>query len=179
MTLESLVPWRRNTSLLSSDPFGSEPMSAMSSLQREMNRMFNNMWSEPTLARRPSPLTQALSTVFYPDVEVSETDGHIQLSAEIPGVSEKDIDLTISADGTSLSIRGEKKLAKEKKEKEYYCAERVYGEFRRTVTLPCAVNQDKVEAKFHNGVLEIDLTKTDASSNVKHIPIKAPQCSLS
>ncbi len=171
MTLESLVPWRRNTSLLSSDPFSSEPMSAMSSLQREMNRMFNNIWSTPTLGR-PSQLQQA-GVVFYPDVEVSETDGHIEVSAEIPGVSEKDIDLTISADGTSLSIRGEKKLAKEKKEKDYYCAERVYGEFRRTVTLPCAVDQDKVEAKFHNGVLEIDLTKTDASSKVKRIAIKA------
>jgi HSP20 family protein len=109
---------------------------------------------------------------------MSETDGHIEVSAEIPGVSEKDIDLTISADGTSLSIRGEKKLAKNKQEKkqekkDYYCAERAYGEFRRTVALPTEVDPDEVEAKFHNGVLEIVLTKADASSKVKHIAVKA------
>ena len=111
--------------------------------------------------------------IFSPEVEMSETDGHIEVSAEIPGVTEKDIDVTISADGSTLSIRGEKKLAKEVREKDYYCAERVYGEFRRTLPLPCPVNQDKVEAKFHNGVLEINLTKADASARgVKHIDIK-------
>jgi HSP20 family protein len=137
--------------------------------------MFNNIWSAPGVIPRNPQLRQDAGTFFSPDVEMSETNGHIEVSAEIPGVSEKDIDLTISQDGTSLSLRGEKKLSKKKedKEKDYYCAERVYGEFRRTVALPCAVDQDKVEAKFRNGVLEVKLTKTDASSKVKHIPIKA------
>ena len=174
MAFESLVPWRRNTSLIGSDPFGTDPLSPLSSLQREMNRMFNNIWSAPSAMPRSSQLQQsAAGTFFYPDIEMSETDGHIELSAEIPGVSEKDIDLTISQDGKSLSLRGEKKLATEKKEQDYYCAERVYGEFRRTMALPCAVDQDKVEARFHNGVLEVKLTKSDPVSNVKHIPVKA------
>lgn len=112
--------------------------------------------------------------LFIPDVEMSETDGHIHVSAEIPGVSEKDLDITLSPDGTTLSIRGEKKLVKEKQEKDYYCAERTYGEFRRTLAMPSAVKQDGVVAKFTNGVLEIDLTKSDPSSKgIKHIPIKA------
>ena len=174
MAFESLVPWRRrNTSLIGADPFGTDSLSPFTSLQREMNRMFDNIWSDPSSMSRNPQLRQGAEAFFYPDVEMSETDGHIEVSAEIPGVSEKDIDLTISQDGTSLSLRGEKKLAKEKKEQDYYCAERVYGEFRRTVALPSAVDQNKVDARFHNGVLEVKLTKTDPSSNVKHIPVKA------
>lgn len=172
MAFESLVPWRRNTSLAGTDPLGSDPFS---SLQREMNRMFNNFWMTPGPMQKGSPLGQTAGVSFLPDIEMSETNGYIEVSAEIPGVSEKDIELTISQDGSSLSIRGEKKVAKGKKEKEkdYYCAERVYGEFKRTLELPCAVDQDKVQAKFSNGVLEVKLTKTDASPNVKRIPIKA------
>lgn len=174
MALQSLAPWRRNTSLLSSDPLASDAVSSISSLQREMNRMFNNIWSAPTLGVRTSATPQWQSASFCPPVEMAETDGHIEVSAEIPGVSDKDIDVTISADGTSLSIRGEKKLAKKKKEeKDYYCAERTYGEFKRTVALPCEVDPDEVDAKFHNGVLEIVLTKADSSSKVKHISVKA------
>lgn len=173
MAFENLVPWRRSSSLVGSDPFGTDPLSPFSSLQREMNRMFDNIWSTPGATSMSPQLRQDAGAFFYPDIEMSETDGHIDVSAEIPGVSEKDIDLTISQDGTQLSLRGEKKLAKEKKEQDYYCAERVYGEFRRTVALPCAVNQDKVDARFHNGVLEVKLTKMDPSSNVKRIPVKA------
>jgi HSP20 family protein len=137
-----------------------------------MNRMFNNMWSSSPLASQIAPGTEA--TFFHPEVEMSETNGHIDVSAEIPGVSEKDIDLTLSPDGTTLSIKGEKKLSKEKKDKDYYYAERSYGEFRRTMTLPCPVNPDKVDAKFHNGVLEVKLTKVeDSSKGVKRIAIKA------
>jgi HSP20 family protein len=179
MAFESLVPWRRNTSLIGFDPFGAETISPFSSLQREMNRMFNNIWSAPSRMPRNTLLRPEAGTFFYPDIEMSETNGHIDLSAEIPGVSEQDIELTISQDGTSISLKGEKKLAKKKKkkkekeEKDYYCAERVYGEFKRTVALPCAVDQNKVEAKFHDGVLEVKLTKTEVYPTVKHIPIKA------
>lgn len=170
MNLESLVPWRRNTSLVS-DPFSSEPLTSISSLQREMNRMFNNIWSTPSMASRIAPSTEA--AFFHPEVEMSETNGHIEVSAEIPGVTEKDIDLTLSPDGKTLALKGVKKLSKEKKDKDYYYAERSYGEFRRTMTLPSPVNPDKVDAKFHNGVLEIKLTKVeDSSKGVKRIAIK-------
>jgi HSP20 family protein len=113
-------------------------------------------------------------SLFYPDIEMSETNGHIEISAELPGVSEKDIDVTLSPDGQTLVIKGEKKLTKEKKEKDYYCAERSYGAFRRTMSLPSSVNPDKVDAKFRNGVLEIKLNKVDdTSKGMKHIDIKA------
>lgn len=172
MVLENLVPWRRGTSMTSS-PFSSSPLASLSSLQHEMNRMFNNMWAAPSLLSQTSHLRDESSTHFYPDVEICEEDGHIEVSAEIPGVSEKDIDVTLSPDGNTLSIKGEKKISKTKSEKDYYCAERAYGAFRRTMTLPSPVNPDKVDAKFRNGVLEIKLSKIDDSSRrVKHIDIK-------
>ena len=169
MAFEKLVPWRQSGSLTSS-PFlnPSESFTSLSSLQSEMNRMFNNMWSSPT----PSILAEEGMPFFHPDVEMSETNGHIEVSAELPGVSEKDIDVTLTPDGKTLSIKGEKRISKEKKEKDYYCAERAYGTFRRTMTLPATVNPDKVEAKFRNGVLEITLNKMESSKSLKHIDIK-------
>ena len=171
--IENLVPWRRTTAL-TSDPFVSEPLSTISSLQREMNRMFNNLWAGPSIGQRRSAFSEVQGMTFVPDIEMSESDGHIFVSAEIPGVSEKDIDVTLSPDGTMLSIRGEKKLAKEKREKDYYCSEREYGEFVRSLSLTTPVDENKIGAKFHNGVLEIDLTKAEgASQGVKHIPVKS------
>ena len=162
MAFEKLVPWRQSTP-------PSDPFTSLSSLQSEMNRMFNNMWSSPT----PSTVVEEGMTFFHPDVEMSETDGHIEVSAELPGVSEKDIDVTLTPDGKTLSIKGEKKTSKETKEKDYYFAERTYGSFRRTMSLPAAANPDKVEAKFRNGVLEITLNKMESSSKgLKHIAIK-------
>jgi HSP20 family protein len=170
MAIENLVPWRRSSSLTPS-AVPSSPLSSISSLQREMNRMFNNLWTSPPMI---SQIGEESTSFFYPDVEMSETDGHIEVSAELPGVSEKDIDVTLSPDGNTLSIKGEKKIAKEKKEKDYYCAERTYGAFRRTMSLPATVNSDKVDAKFRNGVLEIKLNKVDdKSKGIKHIDIKA------
>lgn len=171
MAFENLVPWRRGTSL--SPSVSSNPFSSISSLQREMNRMFSNLWSQPSLMPTGA-LSEEASGFFYPDVEMSETDGHIEVSAELPGVNEKDIDVTLSPDGNTLSIRGEKKIKTEKKDADYYCAERAYGAFRRTMSLPSSVDPDQVDAKFHSGVLEIKLNKTDdTSKGVKHIDIKA------
>jgi HSP20 family protein len=105
---------------------------------------------------------------------MAEADEHIHVLIEIPGVKKKHIDLTVAPDGTSLSIRGQKKLAKDKQDRRYDCAERLYGEFERTVALPCEVNQDDVKAKLHNGVLQIELTKADAyAKGLKHININA------
>ncbi len=173
MTIENLVPWRRSTSLAQA-PLSATAFPSISSLQREMNRMFNTIWSaSPSLAPQSSLLAEDGSIAFYPEVEMSETDGHIDISAELPGVDEKDIDVMLSQDGNLLTIKGEKKFSKEKQDKDYYCAERSYGVFRRTMSLPTTVNADKVNAKFKNGVLEISLTKVaDAAKGVKHIEIK-------
>lgn len=173
MAFESLVPWRRNGSPLGTDPATSDPLTAISSIQREMNKIFSYLWSEPGIGWAESRLEPRLQVQFHPRVEMSESGKHIHVLIEIPGVKKKHIDLTVAPDGTSLSIRGQKKLAKDKEDRHYGCAERVYGEFERTVELPCEVDQDDVKARLHNGVLQIELTKADASAKgLKRIDIK-------
>jgi HSP20 family protein len=139
-----------------------------------MNRIFGNLWSEPLMGPGETWLEPTPQAALFPRVEMSETDKHIHVLVEIPGVKKKHINLTVAPDGASLHIWGKKNLAKDKADREYVCAERMYGEFGRTVTLPCEVSQDAVEATLRNGVLEIALTKADASvKGPKHIDIKA------
>ena len=172
MSIESLIPWRRQTSL-TSRPMTEEIFPSITSIQREMNRIFNSIGAFDPVAPRLTAFGEEASGFFYPEIEMSETDSRIEVTAELPGVSEKDIDVTLSPDGTSLSIKGEKRSSTEQQEKDYYYAERSYGAFRRTMNLPSPVNHDKVNARFKNGVLSISLKKSDAGAKaVKHIDIK-------
>ncbi len=110
--------------------------------------------------------------VFSPNIDVVENDKEIRISAELPGMEEKDIEVSLNKD--SLSIRGEKKEEKEDKGKGYYRMERSYGSFSRTIPVPVEVETDKVEAKFKKGVLNITLPKTaKAVAETKKIPVKA------
>lgn len=110
--------------------------------------------------------------VFSPNIDVVENDKEIRISAELPGMEEKDIEVSLTKD--SLSIRGEKKEEKEDKGKGYYRMERSYGSFSRTIPVPVEVDTDKVEAKFKKGVLNITLPKTaKAVAETKKIPVKA------
>jgi len=110
--------------------------------------------------------------VFSPNIDVVENDKEIRISAELPGMEEKDIEVSLNRD--SLSIKGEKKEEKEDKGKGYYRMERSYGSFSRTIPVPVEVETDKVEAKFKKGVLNITLPKTaKAVAETKKIPIKA------
>ncbi len=109
---------------------------------------------------------------FVPRVDVKNEDKQIVIEAELPGITEKDVEVSLSDD--SITIKGEKKQETEEKEKNYYRLERSYGSFRRTLPLPVTVETDKAEAKFKNGVLRIVLPKTkEAIAQAKKIPIKA------
>lgn len=98
---------------------------------------------------------------FWPRVNVSETDKELQVTAELPGVEEKDIEVTVSRD--TLTIRGEKKSEidekKDDKGRTFRRVERSYGSFERSMTLPFDVDTDKVQATFKNGVLTLTLPK--------------------
>lgn len=108
----------------------------------------------------------------YPMVDVKETDTDIKISAELPGLAEKDIDISLTGD--ALTIKGEKKEEKEEKEANYYFSERRFGSFTRVIDLPREVDTNKVEAVFKNGVLHITLAKTEkAKASVKKVPVKA------
>lgn len=138
--------------------------------QREMNKLFDDFFGGFDLSPW-APVERRLAAAFTPHVDVSETDKEIKVSAELPGMDEKDIDVSITRD--ALTIRGEKKEEKEDKGKDFYKMERSYGSFTRSIPLPVEVDTDKVQATFKKGVLEIILPKSaKAIQETKKIPVK-------
>jgi len=126
------------------DPFGS--------LFREVQKTFEDF-------SRRSPLAGLGSDMLAPRIDIAESKDAIDLTAELPGVDEKDVDVTL-ADGV-LTIRGEKKAERDEKDKDknWHVVERSYGSFSRTIPLPFDPDSAKVEAKFEKGVLHIHLPK--------------------
>ena len=138
----------------------------------EMNRMFEDFWRgwrDFDLSGFHSGRSTGF-TGFFPHVEVSETDTELKVEAELPGLEEKDIELSLS--NGELVIQGEKKSETEDKTRRM--SERVYGRFERRIALPVDVQEDHVSAKFKNGVLTVVLPKAaGATQQVKRIPISA------
>jgi HSP20 family protein len=109
-----------------------------------------------------------------PAIDVSEDDKAYKISAELPGIDEKDIEIMLAGD--QLVLKGEKRQEREKeaKEKNYYISERSYGAFQRAFALPDGIDRDKIDAQFTKGVLTITLPKTaDAQKKMKKIAVKA------
>ena len=106
---------------------------------------------------------------WVPSLDVAETKNEIVVKAEVPGMDPKDIDVSLS-DGI-LTIKGEKKQEKEKKEEDYHLVERSYGSFTRSVQLPAQVRSDKIQASHKNGVLRIVLPKSEEAKK-KEVKIK-------
>ena len=94
----------------------------------------------------------------FPKVDVTETKNEFSISAELPGIDDKDIDVTLD-DGT-LTLKGEKKVEKEDKQGEFYSRERSYGSFQRTFKVPETIDQDKINASFNKAILTVKLPKT-------------------
>jgi HSP20 family protein len=141
------------------------------SFQREMNRLFDNFFGGLSLSPW-APLERGMAQTFTPRVDVSETDKEIRVSVELPGMEEKNIDVSLTKD--TLTIKGEKKEETEDKGKDYYRMERSYGSFTRSIPLPVEVDTDKVEATFKKGVLDITLPKTaKAIEKTKKIAVKS------
>ncbi len=162
MTMKDLNPWGRNRNALV--PSRSEEASPFLALHREMNRLFDDFVRGFDL-----PLAARLGwSNGWPHVEVSETAKEVKVVAELPGMEEKDIDLTL-CDGV-LTLKGEKQA--ETNGSVY--SERWHGSFQRSIDLGPDVDPDKVTTSFKNGVLTVTLGKRpEAQSRVKRIPIKA------
>jgi HSP20 family protein len=163
----NILPLRRRGNNL---PTRRENDSPVMAIQNEMNRMFDQFFNDPfTMLSTP---TLRSSADFLPRIDVSETDSAMQVIAELPGMDEKDIQLTIEND--ALIISGEKKNDIEEKGKNFHRVERSYGSFQRVIPLISEVQEDKVEASFKNGVLNITLPKTPAAAKQAHkIEIKS------
>ena len=106
----------------------------------------------------------------FPKVDITETENNFLITAELPGLDEKNVDLTLD-DGT-LTIKGEKKTEREDTQGEFYSRERSYGAFQRSFEVPEIIDQNKIDASFVNGVLTVTMPKTpEAKKEVKKIPI--------
>jgi HSP20 family protein len=128
----------------------SQPEStSLFSLQQDMNRIFENFF-QAFDAQPFAALGDSSGGLFQPKVDLSESQTELKVSVELPGLSEKDLDVSVS--NNALTIRGEKHEDKEEKTKGYYRMERHYGSFYRTVGFPCDVEKDRAEASFKNGV---------------------------
>jgi HSP20 family protein len=163
----------------------SEPTSALrewrpfETLHREIDRLFEDFgggsWRSPF--RRSAfevepfwPRGETWATA--PAMDVADTDKAYEVTAELPGMSESDVEV-VASNGV-LTIKGEKKEEKEEKEKDYYLSERRYGSFERRMQIPEDVDADKIEAAFKKGVLTVTLPKkAEAQKPVKKIEIKA------
>jgi HSP20 family protein len=146
------------------------PPDVWRSFRNEMDRLFDRFTGGFGLPPFPSFRVESAFSIPCPAVDVTEDDKAFKLSAELPGMTEKDIQVSLS--GNTLVITGEKKQETEKKEKGYYLSERSYGEFQRTFTLPDGADAEKVEAGIANGVLTVTIPKT-AQAAPKKIEVKA------
>ncbi len=131
-----------------------DPFREMSSLQERMNRLFSEFRGRPSWGEEE--ITQGAWT---PPVDIFETPNSLVLKAELPGITKDDISIEVK--DSTLTLKGEKKFEKEVNEENYHRVERAYGSFQRAFTLPSTIQQDKVKAKFKDGVLEITLPKVE------------------
>lgn len=137
-------------------PFGTvdrwDPFRGVSDIQNEVNRLFDSV------AGRPAT-TGSGERMWLPAVDVRETKDDVVLSFDIPGMREKDIQLSITGD--LLTVRGERRFERDETDQSYHRVERVYGKFERSVQLAMPVQTDKVTASYRDGVLEVKLPKAD------------------
>lgn len=107
---------------------------------------------------------------FRPSMDVVKTDGHLVVTAELPGVSPDDVD--VSLDGDILVIKGEKNEEREVSEDDHYMHERTYGSFQRRITVPDGVSADSIEASFDKGILTVEVTLPEVKpAESKRIPV--------
>lgn len=149
-----LIPWRRRD-------LETQPERSTVDLWREMDRMFdcsfgNHRWPGLSTTKQ-----------FVPLLDITENDDEFVVTAELPGMEPKDVDINLA--GALLTIKGEKKEEKEAKKDNFHRIERSYGSFSRSFQLPCEVQENKVEAKYKNGILNLTLPKAE---NAKRKSVK-------
>ena len=150
------------------------PFTMVDRLRRDMDRVFEGFGYGPLgqsfgrAGLELGPRTWAVS----PPVDITETETDYRISAELPGLDEKDIEIKV-ANGT-LTLKGEKKEEHEEKDKDHYLSERSYGSFTRSFEIPRGVDKEKIAATFAKGILTLVLPKSaEAKNDVRKIEVKA------
>lgn len=141
-----------------------EPFTEIAPFETEVDSFFDRALSIFDLPIY-SPRTYILERSLIAPMEVFDSNGNTVVRLELPGMTMDDIDISVS-DGL-LTIKGEKKSEKEVKEEDRYCSERVYGSFRRTLSVPKGLDESNIHATYDNGVLEVVLPKIEEKKGRK------------
>lgn len=160
MNMRDLIPWSRQSSTAPVQYQNHD--NPVVTFRKEVDRLFDDF-----LRGNLPSLGLGRSVAVWPNLELSETDQEIRLTAEVPGMSDKDVELLIE-DGV-LTVRGEKKSETDDKDRGY--SERYYGRFERRVSLPSSVDEEGVSAVFRDGVLTVTLPKSANAERGRRIPI--------
>ena len=164
MTVRDLIPRSLRKGHL---PITHEDANPFSLLQREMDSLFDNFHR----AFDAGPWVEDNNGSFSPKVDVIDGEKEIRVTAELPGIDEKNVEVLLSRD--SLTIKGEKKDERERSGKNYYRSECSYGSFSRTIPLPEEINAEKAEAHYKKGVLTVTLPRTEETlKDTKKINVK-------
>jgi len=164
MAVRDLMPWHHHDDALTHRRSYDSPFLT---LQKNMNRLFERFpWGLGTDSFLDAPSS---TTPFVPSLDISQDDNTIRIQAEMPGMDEKDIH--VSLDDGVLVLEGEKKEHHEEEKNDRCFSECCYGHFHREVALPADVDEDNVEAAFSKGVLTITLPKS-AEARTRHKPIE-------
>jgi len=141
-----------------------DPFAEMADLRREMDQVFGEFFG-----RTPFSMA-ATEAIWSPLVDIHETKDAFLLMAELPGVKQEDVE--VSVEGDTLTLKGERKREAEVKEDQYHRIERSYGRFERSILLPSVVDPNRVKATYRDGVLEVQLPKKE-EAKPKAVKIEA------
>jgi len=164
MHISDLIPWGRDKEKTSAGE-GASAANPLAALQNDINHVVEDFWH-----KIESSWNDGGTGMFGPSTDVTETDNSVDVSVELPGMTEKDIDISLS--DTAMTIRGEKHIEHQEDRKGVHIRERSYGSFYRMIPLPVGVDTNKAEAVFKNGVLTVSLPKT-SGARASRIPVKA------
>jgi HSP20 family protein len=131
-----------------------EPLREFSTLQNEMNRLFNTVFDTPAPGGNGGALRR-----WLPAMDLIETEDHFVLRADLPGLGEEDVNIEV--EDRVLTVSGERKAEHEASKEGYHRVERAFGAFSRSLTLPEGINPDAVQATFERGVLEVRIPKPE------------------
>ena len=168
MAITDIIPWTRPNRTLATRR---QEMDPFNSLRREIDRVFGDFLTDSRWPERMNLFDHQMGS-FMPEIDVKETDKEIRVTAELPGMEQKDIEVTFIDGG--LTIKGEKREEQEEEKGDWFRSERRYGAFERMIPLPVDIDVNKAKASFKKGVLKVTLPKSEqARSNRKTIPVEA------
>jgi HSP20 family protein len=167
MNMRDLMPRSQNGNAPVPASYRDLERNPLLTLHREMNRLFDDMWRG---FDAPMPVLGRASAweSAWPSVEIADTGKEVKVTADLPGLDETDVDVTL--ENGVLTLSGEKRAETDDKERQF--SERYYGRFERQIPLGIEVEEDKVAASFRNGVLTVTLPKSaTAQTRTRHIAI--------